>query len=214
MDLWYVFDKLGVRFKWVIPEHLPYGVTQQHAKDDHERYSEYQCGLFDFIIVGDTVARARALLEHGCLQSQIILHVTHRFDAGMEGPLKDEWISLLQKAATTMPNVRMVNNNPYELWYMQHVRNAAFIAPKLIRPSGHWPAGLMPQAPPGNSFQVALVIQNCIPYLNEILLGNMTRLGVPEQVWRRANPLPSIRHGHVRKPSSRGGTNGAVSEVL
>ncbi len=89
-------------------------MTKELAHDDHQRYSRYQCGLFDFIIVGDTVAGARALImEHGCKESQIILHVTQRFDAGMEAQLKQEWIELLNNASTTMPNVRMVINNPY-----------------------------------------------------------------------------------------------------
>lgn len=181
MDLSYVFERLGITFKWIVPSHLPYEVTKELAHDDHNRYSSYQCGLFDFIIVGDTVARARALLEHGCKESQIILHVTQRFDAGMEGQLKQEWIELLKNASATMPNnVRMVINNPYEQWYMQNVRQVSFFQqPMLIRPSGHWPEEVLPPPNAGKPDATAVVVQPYLPYLNEILIGNLTEMGLP-----------------------------------
>jgi hypothetical protein len=180
MDLAFVFRQIGVSFHWIVPRHLPYAVTKALADDDHQKYHDYQCGVFDFIIFGDTVPRARALIENNCSSSQIVLQVTQRFDAGMHGDLKREWIELLRWASTNMPNVRVIVNNPYESWYMQHVQNASFLKTNLIRPSGHWPKNALPRVTPPSdvSGKVAVVVQRYIPYLNKILLGNMTDMNI------------------------------------
>ena len=57
MDMAYVCNCLGVSFKWVVPSHLPYEVTEEIAQDDWEKLHDYQCGLFDYIIVADTNAK-------------------------------------------------------------------------------------------------------------------------------------------------------------
>ena len=88
MDMKYVCQQLQVPFKWIVPSHLPYQVTKDIATQDWESYNEYQCGLFDVIIVADTNAKGRGLLQHICNDSQIILHTTQRFDTGMEGDEK------------------------------------------------------------------------------------------------------------------------------
>ena len=57
MDMAYVCNCLGIAFKWVVPSHLPYEVTREIAQDDWDRLHDYQCGLFDYIIVADTNAK-------------------------------------------------------------------------------------------------------------------------------------------------------------
>ena len=140
-----------------------------------------QCGAWDFIIVADTNAKARALLQNRCNDSQIILHTTQRFDAGMEGDHKLEWTALIKDALVQMPNLYLVANNPYEVWYAQTVRKAKFFTPRLIRPTGHWPGKWQLKANIGDvnaDASPAVVVQPYIPYLNHILLGNLSLLGM------------------------------------
>ena len=140
-----------------------------------------QCGAWDFIVVADTNAKARGLLENRCSNSQIILHTTQRFDAGMEGGQKAEWTTLVETAMKHMPNLFLVANNPYEVWYAHTVRKAKFFQPRLIRPTGHWPDNMQLDVQGGEmnaQTTPAVVVQPYIPYLNHILLGNLSLLGV------------------------------------
>lgn len=181
MDMAYVCHSLGVAFKWITPR-LPYEVTKDAAADDWDRYGrDYQCGLFDYIIVADTNAKARGLLENQCNDSQVVLHSTQRFDTGMEGQQKVEWLLLLEDKVRRMNNLHLIANNPYEVWYAHQVRHAKFFRPRLIRPSGHWPTGDQLAHDVGDSKANAVVLQQYLPYLNQILLGNLSMQGIQFQ---------------------------------
>ncbi len=121
----------------------------------------------------------RALLQNKCADSQIIFHTTQRFDTGMGGPLMQEWLELLDEAVRTMPNLRFVANNPYEMWYAHKVQKATFITAQTIRPTGHWPDDVQLAFEAGDPDANAVVLQNYEPYLNEILLSNITNMNIP-----------------------------------
>jgi hypothetical protein len=198
MDLGYVFEELQVPHKWVKPK-LPYLVTKELAKADWEKNGIHYCALFDFIIVGDTVPRARGFIENRCKDSQIILQATQRFDQGMVKAQRAEWIDLLRQASQEMTNVRVIENNPYESWYMKYVRNAMFFNATMIRPSGRWPSkNLISVATFNHSHEHlnAVVRQHYIPYLDEMLVGNLSRLQIP---------FVELRHKHY------GGAQGLAS---
>ena len=183
MDMAYICQSLGVAFKWISPR-LPYEVTKELAADDWERYGrDYQCGLFDYIIVADTNAKARGLLEYQCNDSQIVLHSTQRFDTGMEGQQQVEWRLLLEDKVRKMKNLHLIANNPYEIWYAHQVRSAKFFKPRLIRPAGHWPKRdqLAHDINVGDSETNVVVLQQYLPYLNQILLGNLSIRGIQFQ---------------------------------
>ena len=97
----------------------------------------------------------------------------------MEGPLKQEWLELLNEAVRTMPNLRFVANNPYEMWYAHKIQKATFISAQTIRPTGHWPDDFQLDFEAGDPDANAVVLQNYEPYLTEILLSNITNMNIP-----------------------------------
>ena len=77
-----------------------------------------------------------------------------------------------------MPNLRFVANNPFELWYAHKVQKATFITAQTIRPTGHWPDDFQLTFEAGDQEANAVVLQSYIPYLNEILLTNLTNMNI------------------------------------
>ena len=92
---------------------------------------------------------------------------------------KVEWIKLLSEVVQEMPNVRFIANNPYEIWYAHSVQNATYINFQTIRPTGHWPNNSRLAFAAGDPEANVVVPQPHVPYLNDILISNLTTMGVP-----------------------------------
>ncbi len=53
-------------------------LSRQHAQDAEEGWRHYQhlyCGNYDWVIVSDTIALSRPILQHRCTKSRIVLQV-------------------------------------------------------------------------------------------------------------------------------------------
>ncbi|KAK9830060.1 hypothetical protein WJX72_009490 [[Myrmecia] bisecta] len=115
-------------------------MTAELSKHMWQQWKEIYCGLFDFVIIGETQARGRPLLEGRCQSTQIILLVQNRFDIlfwaqEIDHAAVAEWVGAVNMTLKTMPNVHVVVNNPYEKLYAS-VKGIDFSEAPLIRPVG------------------------------------------------------------------------------
>jgi hypothetical protein len=106
-------------------------ITKEEADRIWEHSARALCMAHDVIIVSDTIPQARAFLQNGC-PKQLILRATTRID----WQLWQDWEyrTLIAYSVATMPNVHLVPNNHFEMWYAHILRRMSGLQETAILP--------------------------------------------------------------------------------
>lgn len=94
-------------------------ISREEANRIWDKTTSKLCQEYDVIIVSDTIAQARSFLQNQC-SKRMILRITNRYDWQLwDDPL---WHTLMN-GSIQRPNVWIVPNNYFEIWYARTLRH-------------------------------------------------------------------------------------------